>query len=156
METTETKEQTLSELIDAIPKDDLAALTLKASQLKQELDLAETKIKLVKDEYNAVTNTILKTLELMDMDSVKAHGFLFYKQTSTSVTTPKTAEEKELLFKFLADRGIFLEIASVNSQTLNSLYKSLAAEAADEGNYDFKIPGVGEPTSYTSLKLRRQ
>lgn len=156
METTDTTEQTLSELIDSIPKDDLAALTKEAADLKLELEQAEAVVSKVKERYNAVTNTILKTLELMDMDSVKAHGFLFYKQTSTSVTTPKTAEEKEALFKFLADKGIFLEIASVNSQTLNSLYKSLAAEAADEGNYDFKIPGVGEPTSYTSLKLRRQ
>jgi len=90
------------------------------------------------------------------MDSVKAHGFLFYKQTSTSVTTPKTSEEKQALFEFLQSKGIFLEIASVNSQTLNSFYKSLAAEAEEQGNYDFKMPGVGEPTTYTSLKLRRQ
>jgi len=139
-----------------LPRPELADLTLLASELKKKLDDYEKALKTVKDQYNAVTDTILKTLELMDMDSVKAHGFLFYKQTSTSVTTPKTSEEKQALFEFLQSKGIFLEIASVNSQTLNSLYKSLAAEAEEQGNYDFKMPGVGEPTTYTSLKLRRQ
>lgn len=144
------------ETINENPQGKLADLTKEAADLKLELEHAETLASKIKERYNAVTGMILRVLELMDMDSVKAHGFLFYKQNSTSVTIPKTAQDKELLFKFLADKGIFLEIASVNSQTLNSLYKSLAAEAADEGNFDFKIPGVGEPTTYTTLKLRRQ
>lgn len=138
------------------PQGKLADLTKEAADLKLELEHAETLVSKIKERYNAVTNTILQTLELMDLDSIKAHGFLFYKQNNTSVTTPKTAEDKKLLFEFLESKGIFLDIASVNSQTLNSLYKSLAAEAADEGNFDFKIPGVGEPTTYTTLKLRRQ
>lgn len=142
--------------INEDPQGELATLTKEAAELKSELEHAETLVSKIKERYNAVTNTILQTLELMDLDSIKAHGFLFYKHNNTSVTTPKTVEDKKLLFDFLEKRGIFMEIASVNSQTLNALYKSLAAEAADEGNFDFKLPGVGEPTTYTTLKLRRQ
>lgn len=149
-------EQTDAQNNTTLPRPELADLTLLASELKKKLDDYEKALKTVKDQYNAVTDTILRALELADLDSVKAHGFLFYKQTSTSVTTPKTPEEKQALFEFLQSKGIFLEIASVNSQTLNSLYKSLATEAEEKGNYDFKMPGVGEPTTYTSLKLRRQ
>jgi hypothetical protein len=83
------------------------------------------------------------------------HGYLFFKEEKSSVVTPKTIEEKQALFDYLQEKGLFLEMASVNSQTLNALYKYLAAQAAEEGILEFKLPGVPEPTTYTNLKLRR-
>jgi hypothetical protein len=126
-----------------------------AADLKLEITKKETELKALTDAAKVLHDMILQTLEFMDLDSMRAHGFLFYKENKTSVTTPKTPEEKEQLFQFLRDKGIFLEFASVNSQSLNSLYKSLAEEAAENGVLDFKLPGVGEPTIYTTLKMRK-
>lgn len=134
---------------------DLKDVTKQAADYKEEIDAMEVKLKSIKEKYKRVSDTILRTLDLMELENVRAHGFLFYRETKSSVVTPKTPEEKKMLFDFLQEKGVFLEIASVNSQTLNSLYKTFAAEAADKGNFDFKMPGVPEPTSYTSLKLRR-
>lgn len=136
--------------------DSLQDLCKQAAAFKSDLDLIEFELKGKRDAYNKITETVLKALELAEMDSVKAHGFLFFKQTKTSVQTPKTVEDKQKLFEFLESHGLFHEIVSVNSQTLNSLYKSLADDAATEGNLSFKLPGVGDPVSYTTLKLRRQ
>lgn len=133
----------------------IAELTLTASKLKLELEVAEATAAGLKDRLTTVQETILKTLDLMDLESIRAHGFLFFKEQKSSVTTPKTTEDKELLFAFLRERGIFSEMVSVNSMTLNSLYKTLANEAAADGNLDFKLPGVAEPKSYTTLKMRR-
>lgn len=134
---------------------DLQAITKQAAELKDRLSDLQIATKQAQDKYNAITQEILRTLDLMELDSIRAHGFLFYKETKTSVTTPKTVEQKRELFKFLQDSGMFDEMVSVNSQTLNSLYKSLADQAAKNGVLDFKLPGVDEPTIYYNLKLRR-
>jgi len=39
--------------------------------------------------------------------------------------------------------------------TLNSLYRSLAEDAAKVGILDYRMPGVPEPITYTNLKLRK-
>lgn len=138
-----------------VPPGDLQELTKLAAQYRENIRVMERDLKAAQESYGKAADTILRTLDLMDIDSVRAHGFLFFKERKTSVTTPKTPEEKEQLFEFLQQRGIFLEMASVNSQTLNSLYKSLAEEAAEKGVLDFRMPGVGEPTEYISLKMRK-
>lgn len=135
---------------------DLQVITKEAAELKEEIAKLEADVKSKKEKFGKLSGTILKTLELMEIDSVRAHGFLFFKELKSSVTTPKTPEDKKELFDFLQEKGIFLEMVSINSMTLNSLYKSLADEAAKEGVLDFKMPGVPEPTTYTNLKLRRQ
>ena len=98
---------------------------------------------------------VLNILEALEIDSVKAHGFNFYKEESMSVKTPKTLEEKEEFFNYLRSQGVFNELVSVNSRTLNSFYKSMAEKAAEDGVLDFKMPGIEEPVPYTKLKMRR-
>lgn len=129
--------------------------TKELAYLKLQIEAQEATTKQLKDRFAILSAEVLKTLELAEVDSIKAHGFTFYKETKSSVTTPKTNEEKQQLFEFLQNRGIFLDTVSVNSMTLNALYKSLAEDAAKEGILDYRMPGVGEPTTYTTLKLRR-
>lgn len=134
---------------------DLSDITKEAATLKKQLEALEAEEKSLKEKYTAACAEILKTLELMGLDSIKAHGYTFFKEVKSSVQTPKTVEAKKQLFEFLESKGIFMEMVSVNSQTLNSLYKSLADEALQAGNIDFTLPGVEAPTPYTTLKLRK-
>jgi hypothetical protein len=133
----------------------LQIITKQAAELKDEITKQEADVKRKKEKFAELANTILRTLDLMSIDSIRAHGFLFFKELKSSVTTPKTLEDKKQFFDFLESKGMFLEMVSINSQTLNSLYKSLADEAAEAGVLDFKLPGIPEPTTYTNLKLRR-
>lgn len=129
--------------------------TRRAAALKVEIDELEQTLAQKKGELVAVSETIKNTLELIGLDNVRGHGFLFFKETKESVKTPKSLEDKRALFAFLEERGMFDEIVSVNSQTLNSLYKSLSEQAQDEGNFNFRLPGVEAPTAFTTLKMRK-
>lgn len=139
---------------DAISPE-LKNLAKRVAELKAEITQKETDLGLVKDEYQKLSGAMLRALDLMDLESIKAHGYLFYKETKTSVPVPKTLEDKQALFAYLEERGIFLESVSVHSQTLNSLYRTFAEEAAEKGVLDFRMPGVGEPNSFVNLKLRK-
>lgn len=140
---------------EMIANSGLAELTQEAALLKGEIDELSKLVEAKEKKLKLTRDTILKTLDMMELDQLQAHGFTFYKRNKTSVTTPKTPEEKKQLFDFLESKGIFLEMVSVNSMTLNSLYKSLAEEAAQAGILDYEMPGVGKATEYTTLEMRR-
>lgn len=135
---------------------DLAGLTLRLSTLKEQIDKEELVIKQKREEYAEMSKTLLNVLDLLSIDKVSMHGKLFYKETKSSVTLPKTQEDKEALFEFLKEKGIFWEKVSIHSASLNSLYASLSEEALEKGILDFRIPGVSEPTFFTNLKIRKQ
>jgi len=133
----------------------LGDLVSQAAMCKEAVDALERQLKVSKEALSTVSDKILKTLELMELENVRGHGLLFYKETKSSVSTPKTPEDKELLFDFLREQEIFTEMVSVNSATLNKLYKDFSEKAANEGILDYKLPGVGEPVIYTTLKIRK-
>lgn len=84
-----------------------------------------------------------------------------------SVPTPKTIAEKQALAKFLEEQGgktMFWDKFSVNSQTLQSMYKAFQeehdAKAEKEGKPEligqFKLPGVGDPTGVEQLRFTKE
>ena len=133
----------------------LGEATAKAAKLREEIDAMDIELKSKKAKLTDVCDEIKKTLDLAELESVRAHGYLFFKENKTSVSTPKSLEDKKALFDFLQEKGIFLEMVSINSMTLNSLYKSLAEQALAEGILDYKMPGIAEPVNYVNLKIRR-
>lgn len=135
--------------------DVLPVMLAEAAELKRSVTELEEELKRKKDTLAVLSEKIVATLEASEVDSVRAHGFLFYIERRSSVTTPKTLEEKRALFDYLREQNIFDEMVSVNSQTLNSLYKQLEAEALERGELEFKLPGVAEPVTYTTLKMKR-
>lgn len=73
-----------------------------------------------------------------------------------TVPVPKNMDDKKAFFKHLTERGIFFEMASVNSQTLNSFYKSEMEAAIARGDSDFKLPGIAEPSHIRTLSVRKE
>ncbi len=134
---------------------DLAEMLKSAAELKEEIGDKKAALGVLTKLYDDITDKILRTMELMGLDKVNAHGFTFYMHTESSVQTPKTTEDKEKLFMWLEEQGLFYEFASVNSQSLNKLYREKAEEAAKNGNLDFRIPGIGAPSTYQDLRMRR-
>lgn len=99
---------------------------------------------------------ILSVFEAHEMEKlhIPGHGLL-YETARFTVPTPKSLDDKTKFFDYLKERGIFFEMASVNSQTLNSFYKAELERAVAEGNSDFKLPGIGEPSHVKSLSSRK-
>lgn len=90
---------------------------------------------------------------------VDGFGTVSIIQKST-VRVPGTIEQKRKLFAYLNEQGedVFMSLATINSQTLNSWYnEALEAECArvkaDGGALNFSIPGIEEPTMRESLRF---
>lgn len=101
---------------------------------------------------------ILDELTRLDKQSYKSNCGTVVRQNRYSVQTPKTIEDKAALFSWLKDRGeeVYYQYVGVNSQQLNALYKQELEIAKEEGNLDFALPGVKEPTLMVSLARRKR
>lgn len=135
--------------------EDLKQMLIQAAAYKSEIEELESKVDILKKPFNALCESIQKTLELMEVKKMSAQGYDFKLEEKASVKTPKTIEEKQDLWKYLESIGLAWEIFSVNSSTLQSTYKALAEKALQDGDLDFELPGVGKSTSYTTLKIKK-
>lgn len=75
-------------------------------------------------------------------------------QTRFSVKVPQGDGKREF-FEYLRSLGIFEDLATVNSQTLNGWYKERLDEAIEKGDLGFRVPGIEEPKSVKTLGFRR-
>ena len=70
------------------------------------------------------------------------------------VNLPTSDNAKMELFEHFKSRGIFEKYATVNSNSLNSLYLSDWEEAKKEGRgMEFSMPGVDAPKLHEALKF---
>jgi len=74
----------------------------------------------------------------------------------TSVKTPKTPEDRAKFFEWLKSIGVYDQTITVNSQTLNALYRKELEQAQAEGRDDVQIPGITEVKVNTILSFRRE
>ena len=67
-------------------------------------------------------------------------------------------EEKIKFFKWLSEKGqeVYWEFTTINHQKLNSLFSTEREIAIAEGNYEFKVPGIGEPSAQFHLSFRKK
>lgn len=115
------------------------------------------KLKEEQEKLDVLESQLLHIMEETNREKVHVAGHgLIYTVDRFTVQTPKSLDDKKRLFKYLTDKGIFFEMASVNSQTLNSFYKTEMEQAVSEGNVDFKIPGVGDPSHIRTLSVRKE
>ena len=109
------------------------------------------------DEVKKLQMDIVNILNDANLKSFKVDGLgTVTKKVKTSVTTPKTIEDKKAMFAHFKEQGedTFWTYATVNSQSLNSYYRNMSQEAAERGE-TFNIPGVGEPTMMEEISFRK-
>ena len=135
--------QRLNEMVEQLA-------TLRAEE--EALDLERKKLTM---KLDTLEGQLMEILEEQGMSSFVSPSGLINLVRKSSVTTPKTLEQKRELFKYLADRGVFEELVSVNSQTLNSFYRAEEAMALERGQFDFNLPGVGQPSVRNQLRFTR-
>lgn len=125
------------------------------ARLRREKEAAEGIAEQAKAAYKKAGDELLKILEAEEIDKISAHGFSFSIVEQSSVKVPKEIEAKKEFFKFLRDRDLFWSHVSINSQTLNSLYKTLEKEAIKNGQLEFSVPGLEAPSTYKELRMRK-
>lgn len=138
---------------------DLAAMDEMISELvalKLVKEKIELELKEQTDLYEKKKDKVLSVLKNAGKKSYKVDGLANVIITQTpQVKMPKGLTEKEEFFSYLRDKGIFTEMVSVHSQTLNSWYKTEFENYANSGKIGFKIPGLEEPTVRESLSIRK-
>jgi site-specific recombinase XerD len=120
-----------------------------------------------KDEVQAQLTGLNKEIERLRAKAVEyldelgqenfstPHGTV-YKREIRSVSVPKTPEARKEFFAWLEREGLHDQMITVNQQKLTSLYNAKLEEAEGRGEgFFFKIPGIAEPTVYTTLGVRK-
>ena len=130
-------------------------------QVKLILDLRTEEAR-ISNEKKAITEKLdeaeskmREILEQAGMTSYKSPFGTTSISYRTSVKTPKTAEDRAKFFEHLKKLGLYDNMVTVNSQTLNSFYKSELEQAKERGDSDFEIPGLTEVTLSPILMFRR-
>lgn len=109
-----------------------------------------------KDLKNDLTEKqlVLKAkLESLELDSYKAKAGTFSFRMKSGFRVPKDLESKKLFFTYLEDKGVFDELVSVNSQTLNSWVQAEIEAAEEAGNFDFQLPGLEKSEARVSFTM---
>lgn len=102
---------------------------------------------------NNILDSIRQYLEYYGKDKHVGSLGTVERVTKLSFRTPKTDEDKCKFFKWLQEKEIFFQYATVNSQSLNSLLKQ-EFETATENGKELSIPGIEAPTEYTQMRIR--
>lgn len=94
-------------------------------------------------------------LEEAGLDSFKSSEGTIYIQERTSFKVPIEAEKREAFFNYLRSKGAFDSLVTVNYQTLNSYCKQEFENAIKNGDVNFKVPGLDEPTLFREIRMRK-
>jgi hypothetical protein len=142
---------TLSEMNEKIKT--LKELSDKSKQLSDEK-------KLIDNAYETLESEIIIALQSNNLKSYKLDGVAALTVVNKmSVQTPKDLESKRAFKEWLTKRfgpDAVDAYLSINSNTLNSLYREEYELAILAGNADsFKISGICEPIARQSLSVRK-
>jgi len=144
------KETTMQDFIDKVKE--MWEQKRVVDELKEALKDESAKLETFKSET-------IKAMEAMDIEKQHVTGCgTIFRQKNFSIKTPKTIEQKEALFKWIGEnkgRDVLRNMLSINSQTLNSFYKSELEVAKETGNIDFSLPGIDAPELYYTLGMRK-
>jgi hypothetical protein len=144
-------------------KKEMPELTLKAFEgliedafkVRAEIDSEEAALDIKKAFLKAKQDIILGYMVEFKKDSYKTQFGQIIKKKNWSVATPKTPEDRAAFFDYLKQKGIFDEMVTVHSKTLNSFVSQELEAAKESGDIDFKVPGIGEPKIFESIAMKK-
>lgn len=128
-------------------------------ELDNEIKRLELEMKPLAEEQSALKNKIMKIMEEQKKTSYSFRGFNVVLKQNASVTTPKEKEQKLAFLDYVEKKyGDFVrwDYVSINSQKLNSFYRTEREDAALRKDMDFEIPGIGKESIYYTLSVTRK
>jgi len=124
------------------------------SKKRSEIDQIELTVKALNKELKTLEEKALSLLEGMGLKSYPSPFGTVTARETWRVNVPQ-GDNREKFFSFLKDKGLGA-MMTVNSNTLNSYFNKEWQAAIDSGRaMEFSIPGIGEPSRYVSLSLRK-
>ena len=122
---------------------------------RAECDAQKDILKQHNEQLEALELKAIEMLELCERDNFPGKAGTIYTSQRTSVTMPKDPEERDKFFRYLREKGAYDSLITINSQSLNSYYKTEREQAIEAGNLDWNIPGLGEAKIFTTIGFRK-
>jgi hypothetical protein len=135
----------------------MEALVKKLLELDGKIEANKREVlKPLQEEYAKIEEQIKTALESQELTSYRSKVGLITRVNRYSVRNPESTDAKKEFYKYLKNQGddIFWDFVTPNNQKLNAYYKEQREIAKEKGDFDFSLPGIGEPklSSYLSIK----
>jgi hypothetical protein len=150
-------------VVSAVSVKELTTLCEAAREQAQRVEELQAALKPETDRLAELQAKILVHLEQNEMEKFAVKGFgTYFLKSNFSVKVPKLDDDRIAFFGYLKEKGIFEQMITVNSMTLNAWYKQemdALIERAGKGedvDPDFKIPGIEEPKPWNTLNFRKE
>lgn len=140
--------------MDDITLDAFEALCAKAYELDTQIKALDQEKKGINETLAQVEQKIMAYMQKYNKTSYKTQYGTIVFAKKFQVKLPETESDKQAMYAYLREKGHFDNLVSVNHMKLNSYYKQELEIAVEEGNIDFKIPGIKEPKVFEYLQLR--
>lgn len=134
---------------------DLEAACANLRKLKDEKEEIEAILKEKSQEVRDVQTQINAMLEHEEMSSFKSKSGTVVRTERWSVRTPKDPDSKALFFNYLKEKGLYEQMRTVNSQTLNAYFNQERKAAIEEGREPGELPGIEPATVSYTIALRK-
>lgn len=114
----------------------------------------EAALSIVNTEITALEVRAAQYLNELERDNFRTPFGMITLARRWRVNVPTHDKRKQELFAWLNERGIFEKYATVNSNSLNSLYMAEWKVAQEEGRgMEFVMPGVEAPKLFETVKF---
>jgi ATP-dependent Lon protease len=121
--------------------------------LRMEKEQKEAEAKAINEQLTEIQNKVMGKLESLELTSYKAKAGTFSFSMREGFRVPKDLENKKKFLDYLKDKGIFDEMITVNSQTLNSWAKAEIEAALERNEFDYQVPGLEKAQPVPSFKM---
>lgn len=138
----------------AVTTEELNNLSEEISKLRLEESEISYKKKQVTERLLQLETKMIELLIMSQIQSYRSPSGLCSISKRMSVKLPKTQEDKLAFYNYLKEIGIYEQMVTVNSMTLNGFYREEFEKAEQEGK-EVNIPGIKEVTFIPTLSFRK-
>lgn len=134
---------------------DLDELIAKIAKKEGEIEIQEDILKEKNKELATLQGKCVQYLNELNRKNYESPSGKVTIAQKWRVNLPADDNAKRALFEHLRERGIFDKYATVNSNSLNSLYKQDWEAAKERGEgLEFSMPGIGAPNLFEALSFK--
>ena len=138
-----------------ITVNDLDKFVAEMADLRRQKDLKNEELSEIEGRIRKCKETAIGYLTELGRDNYKSPDGTISIRDLWRVETPKTDEAKQKLFDFLTDNGLFYKYATINSNSLNSLYMEYWEAAQAAGELSYELPGIEQPKLFRDISFRK-
>lgn len=133
----------------------LASLAHKLVEIREEKEFAQGEIKKLAEQEAKAEARLIDFMKDNCLETVKGDFGTVSLVFKKSIKMPENLHEKLKLFDYLKEVGIFEELVSVNSRSLNSWASKEIEEKESQGLLGWVPPGLKAPSEFADIRLTK-